>query len=256
MKTSALSSVVLFTLFACSSGRQETTSAIDSTGVDSVVRTAENDLEDEHGGVGGPQLNIVVNNTVMYSDVGMGDETILSTETFSPQILEKGAFQFLNGKPDYWYKIRLENGKEGWVFGANTSLQYPTDQTWKNLYNDFARAYDIPMVEPDGETAYGVDVIVKKQSDDVYYVLMFDTQDGDVSTVYLVVVNQAGHKSFSNKITGVFELFENNKKFKVDEMYICFSVGNWKLENGVQKLDAQRNCFELQGNHLMEYLEE
>ncbi len=40
------------------------------------------------------------------------------------KILEKGKQETINEDTDYWYKISFKN-KEGWIFGAFTSLKMP-----------------------------------------------------------------------------------------------------------------------------------
>lgn len=40
------------------------------------------------------------------------------------KILEKGKQETINEATDFWYKVRFKN-KEGWIFGAFTSLKVP-----------------------------------------------------------------------------------------------------------------------------------
>ena len=40
------------------------------------------------------------------------------------KILEKGKQETINESTDFWYKVRFKN-KEGWIFGAFTSLKVP-----------------------------------------------------------------------------------------------------------------------------------
>lgn len=40
----------------------------------------------------------------------------------SCEVLEKGEKQTIDDKTDYWYKINFK-GKEGWIFGAYTSIK-------------------------------------------------------------------------------------------------------------------------------------
>lgn len=43
----------------------------------------------------------------------------------SCEVLEKGTKQTVTDKTDYWYRVRFKN-KEGWVFGAFTSIRLPS----------------------------------------------------------------------------------------------------------------------------------
>lgn len=48
------------------------------------------------------------------------------------EVLEKGRKQTIDDKEDYWYKIKFKN-KEGWVFGAFTSIkQLPVPEVKQN----------------------------------------------------------------------------------------------------------------------------
>jgi hypothetical protein len=42
------------------------------------------------------------------------------------EVLEKGRKQTIDDKTDYWYKIKFKN-KEGWIFGAFTSIKLPPE---------------------------------------------------------------------------------------------------------------------------------
>lgn len=42
------------------------------------------------------------------------------------EVLEKGKKQTVSDKTDYWYKIKFRN-KEGWIFGAFTSIKLPPE---------------------------------------------------------------------------------------------------------------------------------
>lgn len=39
------------------------------------------------------------------------------------ELLERGALEAINNKNDYWYKIRCDNGLEGYIYGSFTSLR-------------------------------------------------------------------------------------------------------------------------------------
>ena len=42
------------------------------------------------------------------------------------EVLEKGKKQTIDDKTDYWYRIRFKS-KEGWIFGAFTSIKLPPE---------------------------------------------------------------------------------------------------------------------------------
>jgi len=43
------------------------------------------------------------------------------------EIIEQGKKETINDALDYWYKVRFKH-KEGWIFGAFTSLKLPAEQ--------------------------------------------------------------------------------------------------------------------------------
>ena len=43
------------------------------------------------------------------------------------EIIEQGKKETINDAMDYWYKVRFKH-KEGWIFGAFTSLKLPAEQ--------------------------------------------------------------------------------------------------------------------------------
>jgi hypothetical protein len=253
--------ILVVLLMACASGKQEAAESADTTAVvenfDNVNELeggeTSSDVEDEQGGVGGPQLSIVNDNVVLYSEVGAGEETILSTKTFDPQILEKGKFQFLNGRPDYWYKIRLTDGKEGWVFGANTSQQIPTNQRWDYLHNEFAREYDLALVGADDEPVATVDLIFTgrtHEDDDATFLLLLIAPSGDNTTVNLVLTNSTGKKLTSRELKGVFKAKADGKIYEKSEKMLCFDFGDFKIENGNRMLNAHTECYQFEGDSL------
>lgn len=47
------------------------------------------------------------------------------------EVIEKGNKETVNDVTDYWYKVKRK-GKEGWVYGAFTSLKQPAEPNKQN----------------------------------------------------------------------------------------------------------------------------
>jgi hypothetical protein len=255
--------IIIVLLAACAPGKQETSETTDSTTVtenfDNVNEMTEapaeesaSEFDDEHGGVGGDQLRILSDAT-LFSEVGEGDETALSAKTFDPQLLERDAFQFLNGRPDYWYKIRLEDGKEGWVFGAYTDRQIPTDQRWDKLYNKFAELYKFTKIGEGDDVVATVDLSFTgrtHEDDDATFLLLFIATSGDNTVVNLVLTNSTGKQLTSRELKGVFKPKADGKVYEKGEKMLCFDFGDFKIENGNRVLDAHTECYQFEGDSL------
>lgn len=237
---------LLSVLVSCAGNNKETASDADSTAATAMQPAT---------GSGTP-ITIVSAKATLYSGIGSGEETPLSGQA---DLQEKGPFQLFNGQPDFWYKVRTGDGKVGWIFGASTDKQIPTDQRWDNLYNLFAKQYGLDTVNLEEGVATAVDLILKSETDNGNsFLLLLTSAMGDETEVNLLLVDASGNKIGGQQLKGVFKYKPDNKLYELTRNspllvkgdLICFDYGSLKYENGNQVLNSRQECYELDGRHV------
>jgi len=107
-------------LIHCSPASKETTQSI--TSADTLASVAQDTKPSEEVDEQPSTLIIHGKDIWVRSEPKTGQVVMKLNEGNTCQIKEKGEFQLIKGSPDYWYKIQFD-GKEGWVFGSQTSVR-------------------------------------------------------------------------------------------------------------------------------------
>ncbi|MFN8256151.1 MAG: hypothetical protein U0W24_10710 [Bacteroidales bacterium] len=87
---------------------------------DSVVANPEPAQKDPE--IGNQELIIIHGKDIWIRDLPVTGQVVMKlNEGDECKIIDKSEMMFVKNLPDYWYKIDF-NGKQGWVFGSQTSM--------------------------------------------------------------------------------------------------------------------------------------
>ncbi len=81
-------------------------------------------------------LRIIGDNIWVRSEPKTGEVIMKLNNGTVCLVLQKGEEQTIRGNTDYWYKIEYK-GKEGWVFGSQTSLKQTSNEDFESFFNRF-----------------------------------------------------------------------------------------------------------------------
>ncbi len=111
----------MFIFIGCNNKDKQDTeqNSRDTAKVENITSNIEDDNNDY---IQNPKLTIIGNQIWVRSEPTTGEVIMKLDDGTECEVLEKGKQETIHGTTDYWYKISC-NGKQGWVFGSQTSLK-------------------------------------------------------------------------------------------------------------------------------------
>jgi len=163
------------------------------------------------------------------------------------EIMEKGEFEQIREMQDYWYKIRF-NGKDGWVYGSQTSVKKAELSEYQEKVVDTAISQDVIAVESLDRTK--TEKVLNEsalQLPDEEIIFSFKSEKGKTMNIllqkdkkYLVYrfgTEQKTELQFPEELSNTFEQFSYSYYFRgggaanagLDLNYLSFSGDTHKF---------------------------